>query len=62
MDGYDGIDDSDVSSSVDMTSDTGEDTEDVTDDSDDTLDPNEDLVPMDEAPGMSGDEDTEGIE
>lgn len=62
MDGYDGTDDSDVSSSVDMTSDTGEDTEDVTDDSDDTLDPNEDLVPMDEAPGMSGDEDTEGIE
>lgn len=58
MDGYDGTDDSDMSSSVDMT----EDTEDVTDDSDDTLDPNEDLVPMDEAPGMSGDEDTEGIE
>lgn len=32
------------------------------DDSDDVLDPNEDLVPMDEAPGMSADEDTEGIE
>lgn len=32
------------------------------DDSEDVLDPNEDLVPMDEAPGMTADEDTEGIE
>ena len=32
------------------------------DDSEDILDPNEDLVPMDEAPGMTADEDTEGIE
>ena len=32
------------------------------DDSEDVLDPNEDLVPMGEAPGMTADEDTEGIE
>lgn len=32
------------------------------DDSEDTLDPNEDLIPMDEAPGISADEDTEGIQ
>ena len=32
------------------------------DSSDDSIDPNEELVPIDEAPGMSGDEDTEGIE
>lgn len=32
------------------------------DDSEDTLDPNEDLLPMDEAPGISADEDTEGIQ
>lgn len=30
--------------------------------SDDALDPNEELVPIDEAPGMSADEDVEGIE
>ena len=32
------------------------------DGSDDALDPNEDLVPIDEAPGVSADEDMEGIE
>ena len=32
------------------------------DGSDDVLDPNEDLVPIDEAPGVSADEDVEGIE
>ena len=37
-----------------------EDTED--DGSDDTIDPNEELVPIDEAPGMSAGEDVEGIE
>ena len=36
---------------------------DTTDDSSgDTIDPNEELVPIDEAPGMSADEDVEGIE
>ena len=36
---------------------------DMTDDSsDDTIDPNEELVPIDEAPGMSAGEDVEGIE
>ena len=36
---------------------------DTTDDSsEDTIDPNEELVPIDEAPGMSADEDVEGIE
>ena len=40
-----------------------EDSEDLGDsDSEDTLDPNEDLIPMDEAPGISADEDTEGIQ
>jgi len=32
------------------------------DGSDDALDPNEDLVPIDEAPGVGADEDMEGIE
>ena len=40
-----------------------EDSEDLGDsDSEDTLDPNEDLIPMDEAPGISADEDTEGVQ
>ena len=30
--------------------------------SDDSIDPNEELVPIDEAPGMSAGEDVEGIE
>lgn len=32
------------------------------DSSDDSIDPNEELVPIDEAPGMSAGEDVEGIE
>ena len=40
--------------------DMGESSED--DSSDDAIDPNEELVPIDEAPGMSADEDVEGIE
>lgn len=44
-------------------SDMDENSADTTDDnSDDTIDPNEELVPIDEAPGMTASEDTEGIE
>lgn len=60
---YDAADDSQMDA-VDMETDSGDDSADeTTDDStDDTLDPNEELVPIDEAPGMSADEDVEGIE
>ena len=40
-----------------------EDSADTADDSsEDTIDPNEELVPIDEAPGMSADGNVEGIE
>ena len=38
------------------------DTTDNSSDTDDVIDPNEELVPIDEAPGMSADVDVEGIE
>ena len=38
------------------------DTTDNSSDTDDVIDPNEELVPIDEAPGMSAGEDVEGIE
>ena len=74
--GADGITDMDadyenLDDSVDMNSytddftepDMDESTTDTVDDSmDDTIDPNEDLVPIDEAPGMSAGDDVEGIE
>ena len=67
---YENLDDSqmdsvDMNSSTDDFTDTDmdENSTDMTDDSsDDTIDPNEELVPIDEAPGMSAGEDVEGIE
>ena len=67
---YENLDDSqmdsvDMNSSTDDFTDTDmdENSTDMTDDSsDDTIDPNEELVPIDEAPGMSAGEDVEGME
>ena len=63
--GADGITDMEASADDFTEPDMDESSTDTTDnssDTDDVIDPNEELVPIDEAPGMSADGDVEGIE